>query len=442
MHFKITDIREDFIVGYSKESLQADRGRIERELSEAGAVLYERGVLITEREPARFTLTFLLCLEKAIPIILGNPDWSLVEWASFKQQFNPALVFGDHFDGMCSDVGYFTNTDRGVVLIPTGGTSSQQLKFTRHQWGNLVSQARMVHHYLNQAPINSVCCLPLYHVSGLMQLIRALVTEGQICFTDLRSLAQLPSEINLNDFCISLVPAQLQRLFTADPSFACLLGYKRIFVGGAPARVEIVDKAIEKGLPIVLCYGMTETAGMVLVQEAFLKSQTGYKALFKVSVALEKAEGLQRIRLFSPSLFEGYSGSEKINSKLGFLTQDLGYFDLEGCLQITGRSDSVVISGGEKIVPQEVESVIRKSPHVEDVLVVGEPCEHWGQSLTAIIQISSKHASQLDTNALRSFLKGQIANYKIPKRYILVDALPIHENGKINRAHLEALLNP
>lgn len=441
MEFSRANLREDFIVGISSESVREFFEACSKELSEEGEALFERGVLITERDPVRFTLTFLLCLEKEIPIILGNPDWSQVEWASFKEQFNPAKVCGTHFDGDSMQTKCLDQGDKGLVFIPTGGSSAQKLKFARHRWSSLMSQARMVYDYLGQAPIDSVCCLPLYHVSGLMQVIRAVVSGGQICFSNLDALPELKTQLELEHFCLSLVPAQLHRMYREDKSFSHLKSYKRIFLGGAPANLGMVNKALEQGLALALCYGMTETAGMVFVQDAFSENGQGGKALPGVSIKLEAVNGAEQIRIHSPSLFEGYHQSPDLDLKAGFLTQDIGYLDSNDQLIITGRADAVIISGGEKIVPQEVESVIRKSEAVLDVLVVGAPSEQWGQSLTAIIVPSSRSQGQFDADALHTFLKEQITNYKLPKRYITVDALPLFENGKINRALLEHILS-
>ena len=80
----------------------------------------------------------------------------------------------------------------------------------------------MVQCYLKHEAINAVCCLPLFHVSGLMQVVRSIVSGGQICFVLLEDLLKFDSEVRFNPFCISLVPTQLQRIYDADPAFGCL----------------------------------------------------------------------------------------------------------------------------------------------------------------------------------------------------------------------------
>ena len=440
MDFSLKTFREDFIMGVSPENIQATLKDLYEELSHLESSVYDRGVLIAERDPIRFTLCFLVCLEKKIPVILGNPDWSVSEWRSFDMQFAPAISYGRSHNKNCTQVKRLTVRDKGVVFIPTGGTTSAQLKFAKHRWASLKSQAEMVQCYLKHESINAVCCLPLFHVSGLMQVVRSIVSGGQIRFALLEDLLKFDSGLQFNTFCISLVPTQLQRIYDADPAFGCLKNFKRIFLGGAPANVFILKKALAEGVPIAVCYGMTETAGMVVVQEEFDRPDAGGKPFPDVIITLNQEDAIPKVNIQSPSLFEGYHGSPNSDLENGFLTNDIGSLTASGLLRVEGRADQLIVSGGEKIAPSEVETLIRRFESVSDVLVVGEFSEEWGQSVVALVVPMQSVASSFKTDSLHGFLKKHLAKYKIPKRYILVSKLPLLENGKIDKDSLALLL--
>ena len=409
-------------------------------MSHLEASVYDRGVLIAERDPIRFTLCFLVCLEKKIPVILGNPDWSVSEWRSFDVQFAPAKCYGRSHNQNNDQVERLTVRDKGVVFIPTGGTTSAQLKFAKHRWASLKSQAEMVQCYLKHESINSVCCLPLFHVSGLMQVVRSIVSGGQIRFVLLKDIMKFGSEVQTNPFCISLVPTQLQRIYETDSAFGCLKNFKRIFLGGAPANDFILKQALAQGVSVNVCYGMTETAGMVVVQEEFDHPDAGGKPFPDVTITLNQQEAISKVNIQSPSLFEGYHGSQNSDLENGFLTNDIGSLTASGLLKIEGRADQLILSGGEKIVPSEVERLIRKFESVSDALVVGEFSEEWGQSVVALVVPMQSVASSFKTDSLHEFLKKHLAKYKIPKRYILVRKLPLLENGKMDKHSLALLL--
>ena len=440
MNFSLKALREDFIMGVLPENIQATLTVIFEELSHLETSVYDSGVLIAERDPIRFTLCFLVCLEKKIPVVLGNPDWSVSEWRSFDVQFAPAKCYGRSHDQNNDQVERLTERDKGVVFIPTGGTTSGQLKFTKHRWASLKSQAEMVQCFLKNESINSVCCLPLFHVSGLMQVVRAIVSGGQIRFALLKDIMKFGSELQTNTFCTSLVPTQLQRIYETDSAFQCLKNFKRIFLGGAPANDFILKQALAQGVSVNVCYGMTETAGMVAVQEEFNHPDTGGKPFPEVTITLNQQEAISRVNIQSPSLFEGYHGSFNSDLENGFLTNDIGSLTASGLLKIEGRVDQLIVSGGEKIAPSEVEAVIRKFESVSEVLVVSEFSEEWGQSVVALVVPMQSVASSFKTDALHAFLKKNLAKYKIPKRYILVRKLPWLENGKIDKNTLAKVL--
>jgi O-succinylbenzoic acid--CoA ligase len=108
--------------------------------------------------------------------------------------------------------------------------------------------------------------------------------------------------------------------------------------------------------------------------------------------------------------------------------------DAAGYLHIVGRRSTKIITGGENVFPEEVEAVLLATEAVSDVCVVGLPCDRWGQQLCALVVMAPARLQDLPT-----LLGPQLAAYKRPKRWILVEALPRTAQGKLSRPQAQAL---
>ena len=409
----------------------------------------ERGVLIAEPEPQYFLAAALASLDRAVPIILGNPLWGEVEWQSFSEQFSPALVFGLEGRNFPErSVSPFNASDRGLIAIPTGGSRGGSLRFALHYWANLKAQSAILQDFLGSGAIHSFCCLPLYHVSGWMQIIRAIVTGGQIVLHRFDALDHVLSMVEasegrgLEEFCLSLVPTQLERCLLQGGSISALKKMRAIFLGGGPTSEELSSRARAHGLPIVLTYGMTETAGMICAQSAsdFLSGAVSALCpLNGVEIGFDQSEGVPQIKVSSPSLFYGYWGQSEWVREEGFLTGDRGRWIGDGQLVIEGRIDNWIISGGEKINPREVEAVLLETKWVAAAMVVGKASPEWGQAVVALI-VPSACGGRDSEAQLRAHLKKYLSDYKQPKSILYVKQLPLLENGKVDPSALAAVL--
>ena len=405
----------------------------------------EQGVLITHSDPIEFAAAFLASVHSGVPTILASPNWQQSEWEQLQQQVNPAIVFGT--SGI-SDAKASTpyKLQPGTILIPTGG-SSGKLKLAVHTWGTLSAACEGFQSLVGTSDY-SCCVLPLYHVSGLMQLIRSFVAEGRIAFTNYRLLqsGQIPA-IAPRNLCLSLVPTQLSRLIEKASTVNWLRSLKAIFLGGAPITKPLQTQARALCLPVVPTYGMTETAAMItaLPVDDFLsgKSGVGY-ALKHAGVQIIREDGslclpgeTGRIRIQTRSLCLGYHGTPSDDFGSVYLSQDEGYLDQEGCLHVVGRSDRIIISGGEKIDPLEIETAFLDTGMVDQVFAIGWPEEEWGEQLV-VFCVSSSPIEEI--GMLRRKLKDKLVNYKIPQKIILVDHLPLTIQGKPNHVLIRDLL--
>jgi fatty-acyl-CoA synthase len=115
---------------------------------------------------------------------------------------------------------------------------------------------------------------------------------------------------------------------------------------------------------------------------------------------------------------------------------DLGYFDEDGYLWIADRADHMIVSGGENVYPREVEEALYEHPDIQEVAVLGEPDERWGQTVVAFVVKKNEllTASDLDAYCKNS---SKLANYKRPRRYVFVEELPRNTSGKLQKFRLK-----
>lgn len=122
-----------------------------------------------------------------------------------------------------------------------------------------------------------------------------------------------------------------------------------------------------------------------------------------------------------------------------FRAGDLAWKDAEGYLHLAGRADDMIIRGGENVYPVEIEDVVGSHENVDEVAVVGEPDDHWGQVVTAVVAL--KHPTRgLGVEDVREHCRGRLASYKVPTRVVVVAEFPRNASGKIHKQELRRLL--
>jgi o-succinylbenzoate---CoA ligase len=330
----------------------------------------------------------------------------------------------------------FSKTPEGWLMIPTGG-SSGEVKFARHDEQTITSAVLGFTRHFGLKQVNAAGLLPLHHVSGFMAWMRCSLTGGEYRPLDWKqveggNLPVLPDKPE--GWVISLVPTQLDRLLRQEQTVAWLRKFRIIFLGGAHAWAALLERAAVLRLPLSPGYGMTETAAMVtaLQPDEFLSGVRSCGRPLPHGQVSMSTEGV--ILIESDSLFRGYyPGWRKPD---GFRTSDLGAIDARGHLQVQGRNDAGIITGGEKVHPAEVEAVLLATGHFEDVVVVGLPDSEWGQIVVAVYPESR----QPDLAKVNQALAMQLAPAKRPKRWVPLKTWPRNEAGKVNRAEIARLI--
>jgi o-succinylbenzoate---CoA ligase len=388
---------------------------------------------IATADPSDFIANLMAGTRLGIPIFLGNPRWGTMEWAQVARL--TAQVQPQH---------------RHLIMIPTGG-SSGQIKFVTHNWQTLSAAVWGFREFYKLAAINSICTLPLYHVSGLMQLCRSLLTDGELLIIDFLQLcseANIPLDrIEIERYFISLVPTQLAKLLDMDIQWLARL--QTILLGGAPPSSELLTRARTANLPIALTYGMTETASQIasLKPAEFLAGNDSCGVVLPhAQIEIMSAGDRDRtsilkdeigaLRIRAKSLMLGYF--PELNLPAYFEPDDIGICDRQGYLTILGRNSNKIITGGENVFPIEVVNAIMATGLVADAWVLGVADRYWGQAVTAIYVSKDLPVS---ADILASAIAGKISNYKIPKHWIAVAKIPRNPLGKILDREIRSLVS-
>jgi len=265
-----------------------------------------------------------------------------------------------------------------------------------------------------------LACLPPAHIGGLLVLERRLLLGAPITFRRRVTptvIAGLP-EVRFT----SLVPTQLLRLLDAGIRLGT---FRAILVGGSGMSAELVDKASQAGAPVVPTYGMTETCGGVVYAG---------QPLAGVEV---RADASGELLVRGPTLMRGYRFDSPATAAAftagGWLrTGDGGTVGSDGAVHVSGRLADVIVSGGEKIWPAEVEAALAGHEDVAAVVVSASSDREWGQRVVArVVPRRRSHPPTLE--ALRAYAGESIARHKLPRELIIVDHLERTALGKIRR---------
>lgn len=289
-----------------------------------------------------------------------------------------------------------------------------------------------------------LCVAPIFHISGFSIIMRGLIYGMTVRLVEKFRAEELERILaNETVTIMSVVPFMLKKLIQQqnktnthyNSAFRCML------LGGGTIDRETLEACLQRSIPVVQCYGMTETCSQIVAlrsADALLKLGSVGQPLFSTQLKLSK-DG--EILLKTPALTPGYLNlPDKLPSKMidgWYRTGDIGHLDKEGYLYIDGRTDEMLISGGENIFPQEVEQIYQRYPQINEVAVVGQNDSVWGQVPVAFV-VSDR---RLSPTKLINYGYEHLARYKVPQHYIFVSELPKNASGKIRRFMLREKLN-
>lgn len=283
--------------------------------------------------------------------------------------------------------------------------------------------------------------MPAHHVAGLQVLLRSLAAGVTPTVLDLRggftaeafaeaARATRPSGAAARRYT-ALVPTQLARLVDDPVGLEALLGFDGVLVGGAATPAVLVERARRLGVALSLTYGMSETAGGCVYDGSPLP------------VSRVHVDNDRHVVLGGDTVAHGYLGEPGLTRDAftvdpdgvrWFRTDDLGHFDDDGLLVLDGRADDVINTGGLKINPGVVEDAMtRHLDVVLDVVVLGVPDPEWGEAVCAAVTLTDPTTS-LTTHQVRERLRGILPDAALPRRVVVLPAIPQRGPGKPDRA--------
>jgi acyl-CoA synthetase (AMP-forming)/AMP-acid ligase II len=220
-----------------------------------------------------------------------------------------------------------------------------------------------------------------------------------------------------------------------------------IALSGSALPADLADRGMDAfGGVLHNLYGSTEVAWATIATPEDLRAAPGTagKPPRGTIVKLYDDEGHEvpsgargRIFVGNELLFEGYTGGGSKDMIDGLMaTGDVGHFDADGRLFIDGRSDDMIVSGGENVFPAEIEDTIAGHPDAIEAAVIGVPDPDYGQRLKAFVV--ARPGTELSEKAVKDHVKRNLAGYKVPRDVELVDELPRNATGKVLKRELQA----
>jgi O-succinylbenzoic acid--CoA ligase len=310
-----------------------------------------------------------------------------------------------------------------MTLLFTSGTTGtpKAVPLTAGNWEAAVSASAA--HLGHTADDEWLTAMPLHHVGGLSVLFRSAYVGGRVRILPGFDSAEFADALTDGVTFASVVPTMLRRLLDIDDR--SYRGLKAVLVGGGPIPPGLLEEARGRGIAALPTYGMTETCAQV----ATLKpgSDLAYRVdpLPSVEVQIEP-DG--RIALRGPQVFAGYLGEEQRAPDDWFITGDLGRLHDDGSLQVLGRADDVIVTGGENVDPSAAEAVLSGLEGVDGVMVVGVPSEEWGNEVVCLF---TGNVSETD---LDRWARDHLEPHQVPKRWLEVEAIPTTPLGKPDRS--------
>jgi 2-furoate---CoA ligase len=342
------------------------------------------------------------------------------------------------------------------IMLYTSGTTSKPKGVPRRHRAERAAAIAHVAQNLYRYGERTLGVMPLYHTMGVRSLIAMSLIGGTfVClprYDASRALALIQREKITN---LYLVPTLYHDLVHA-PEFAPtdVKSVRKLGFAGAPMTnglLKTLNDAFQPDL-FVNHYGSTEIYTFTIDQNAPVKPGSAGKAGINQEIRTVKLNATSATQLAAPDeegeiiallagdeSFEGYWRRPDADAKAlrdgWYFTGDTGFVDRDGDLFVTGRVDDMIITGGENVSPVEIESCLSLHPAVLEVAVVGLADEKWGNAVTAFV----KRKGPVTEQDLEQFCRTSgLANFKRPRRFVFVDALPKSPVGKLLRRLLVA----
>ena len=330
--------------------------------------------------------------------------------------------------------------------------------------------------------------VPLSHIGGFNGTTLDLaVSGGTVIIVDAFHPAALVEALGSYQVEMMFAVPTMYRMMCQVPTFTSdgLPSFTRPLIGGAPVPADLAAMLRERGLEPFSVWGMTEQAasGTCLVPGLPAdRSTTSGFPFPHTRIGIEMVDGLDahavpvegtragespssvasvlppssregdirantigELICTGPSVTNGYWNDEELNAASlrgpWLRTGDLGFIDEGGFVHIVGRKVATVNTGGEKVLPHEVEQVLTRMDGVRSAHVVGVPDVKWGEAVSAVL-VMDEGCEAPSLHDVREFAGRYLARFKVPQRLAVVESLPVSSNGKVTVSALRAVFAP
>jgi len=324
-----------------------------------------------------------------------------------------------------------TRRKGGNITILTGGTTGNFKSVSRKQSiFNFLNPLVVIIDEMQLFKFKKVYIpTPIYHGYGLASLIISVLLGSEIYITNGFNTKNGNDLIKSNKIeVITLVPIMLIRMLNENSK--ALISLKRILSGGAPLNPGIITNTNEKlNTELYNLYGTTEAGFCILGTPEILKKYPNAlgKAIKGVKIRVLTDKNIGQLEVKS-------NWTMKSKNSKWIKTGDLVNINKSNVIFLKGRNDSMIVSGGENVYPEDLKNILSTHPKIKAVAVIGIVDIDFGKRLKAIVSLKTNE--KLSEPELKDWLKNKIARYQMPVSIQFVKKLPISEIGKIKKTLL------
>ncbi|WP_328458930.1 o-succinylbenzoate--CoA ligase [Amycolatopsis sp. NBC_00438] len=321
--------------------------------------------------------------------------------------------------------------DTAVIIATSGSTGAPKGVLLSAR--ALIASAEATHRRLG-GPGQWLLATPAHYIGGLQVLVRSLLAATTPAFLTGHgfrpdAFATAAATLKGGPRYTALVPTQLVRLLDdGGAGLTAARTFDAIVLGAAATSAALRERAAEAGVAIVPAYGMSETASGCVYDGVPLDG-------VRVDV-----DG-DRIRIAGDVLAHGYRRRPDLTAEAfrdgWFTTSDRGVRHADGRVEVLGRADDMINTGGVKVSANAIERCLTTQPGVRDACVVGLPDAEWGEAVVALVVPAGEPR---DADELRAAVRAELGAASTPKRLQYAAELPLRGPGKIDRAAVKARL--